>query len=76
MPCSAVSLVPQNLALQGFLLCVLHEPCHCVLAAFSFGPVVFGGTLCLLWAVFDPYGVSGPIWGCHGLELIQNRHLQ
>lgn len=32
-------------------------------------------TLCLLWAEFGPFFVSGPVLGYHGLKLNQTRHL-
>ena len=34
---------------------LLYVPCHCVLAAFSFRPLVYGDSLCQLWAVFCPW---------------------
>ena len=36
MPCSAKFLVHQNLALQGYLLCVLYVPYCCGCAVFAF----------------------------------------
>lgn len=33
----------------------LHVPWHFVLAAFSFRPVVYGDSLCQLWALFGAW---------------------
>ena len=44
---------------RGCLLCVLHVLCYCILAAFSFSPVVHRGSIFLLWAGFGPW----PRWG-------------
>ena len=47
-------------------------PSYCVLAAFPFSLVIC--SLCLLWAVFDPLGVSGSVWALLGFQLNQTRH--
>ena len=36
-----------------------------------FSLVVSNGSLCLLWAVFGPYVVSGPVWAALGLREVR-----
>ena len=37
----------------------------------TFSPLVYNGSLCLLWARFAPCVVSGPVWGHFLLEVSQ-----
>ena len=67
MPCSAVSPVHQNLALQG----CLHVCCVC--PALGAEPLFLSVqssalALCLLWAAFDCCVVNGPVQGHLGLS--------
>ena len=41
------------------------------LSRFCFYPIIFSGSLCLLWEGFGPCAISGSVWGHFGLELRQ-----
>lgn len=71
MTFSVVFSIHHNLARQGCLLCVMHEPRCCSWVAFSFSPVACNNSFCLLWVVFVSCGGSGLVCGCLRLELSQ-----
>lgn len=64
VPCSAVSLVHQNLVLQRWFLCVLLVPCCCGWAAFAFHPVICNGSF---FACYQPCLFSFVLWAKLGL---------
>ena len=68
-----VPCLPESGTFRMSSICIV-SPCYCVLATVSFHPVIYSGTLFLLFAVFGPCGVTGPVWGHIGLELSQTRH--
>lgn len=73
---SAMSPVPQNLALQGCLLHVLPQGCPTVVVELCLLSVLPAMPLCLLWAESGRSDVGGPVRSRLGLDLgLQTRHL-
>lgn len=75
VPCSTISPVHQNWALQNHLFCGLHVPYGCHKVLFSFSLVSFSALTCVLWAGFCPYIVKGAVLGYHRLKVGQCQQL-